>query len=576
MFTLPSRIAGVFMLCVHSHGRLFLAGGSGKTVLALYKADRTTLIGPLINNMVIDLAKTLSVNIKVSAKCLQKASAKCLQKLRISSVAFSLDDKLLATDSTAPYWMFGDKDGSWTPTVGNHTIKAEAYRRNNGKGRKILARTTSGMAMDSRTKSPMDAAPSKAPVATPVKAPLALAPVAAPMVAPAVAPMVAPVAAPTLVLAPVAIPVMSPVAPSVMSPVTAPVTAPIVATAPAAAHVPATSPIQTTAPATAPVLAKAPTKAPTKIPTKAPISNCDRSTVAYVNCITQSNRVIMLNGTTAEDKALQWLVINDTLSLLPNSDANRTRLRQRFALLTFGFQRRSASVVLQAYTWNLSAATNECDWYTDKNFGFQCQNELVTNIRASGVTGTIPPDLCWLTGLKGVDIVRGGIPDAMGGTLPSMMGWWTNLTSFSIFNNFVEGSIPSSIGNLTAMTKVNLGFNNLNGTIPWSVGSWALIIYVQLAVNKLSGTIPSSIGAWKAANFVSVASNLLSGTIPSTVAAWTALDNGYFFSNRLNGSMPAFGGYFCPKKGNGTDLLADCSNITGQTKVTCVCCTVCS
>jgi hypothetical protein len=83
--------------------------------------------------------------------------------------------------------------------------------------------------------------------------------------------------------------------------------------------------------------------------------------------------------------------------LLPNSDANRTRLRQRFALLTFGFQRRSASVVLQAYNWNLSATTNKCDWYTDKNFGFQCQNELVTNIRASGVTGKIPPDLCWLT-----------------------------------------------------------------------------------------------------------------------------------------------------------------------------------
>jgi Leucine-rich repeat (LRR) protein len=176
-------------------------------------------------------------------------------------------------------------------------------------------------------------------------------------------------------------------------------------------------------------------------------------------------------------------------------------------------------------------------------------------------------------GLQGVDFVRGGIPDAMGGTLPSMMGWWTNLTSFSIFNNFVEGSIPSSIGNLTAMTKVNLGFNKLNGTIPWSVGSWAFITYVQLAVNKLSGTIPSSIGAWKAVNFVSVASNLLSGTIPSTVAA---LDNGYFFSNSLNGSMPTFGGYFCPKKGNGTDLLADCSNITGQVKVTCVCCTVCS
>jgi hypothetical protein len=50
------------------HGQLILAGGRAKLKLELYHADRITLIGPIVDAMVIDLAKTPKLNIKGSGK----------------------------------------------------------------------------------------------------------------------------------------------------------------------------------------------------------------------------------------------------------------------------------------------------------------------------------------------------------------------------------------------------------------------------------------------------------------------------------------------------------------------------
>jgi hypothetical protein len=140
MFPLPARINILLAILGLSRGKVFL---HRKVALELYKNNGTSLIGPLVNVMVIDLAETQSWNVK--------ASTKCVQRFRISSVSFFLDHALIRTDNIAPFWMFGDKDGVWTtPTIGSHTITAKAYRRNNGKGRLMLETTIGVMVIDGR------------------------------------------------------------------------------------------------------------------------------------------------------------------------------------------------------------------------------------------------------------------------------------------------------------------------------------------------------------------------------------------------------------------------------------------
>jgi hypothetical protein len=616
MFAFPSRIAVLWMLFLHVDGQIFLAGGHGEASLQLYAADRTTLIDPMANNIIIDLAKTPTVNVKVSAKCLRNR--------RISSASFFLDGKLLRTDNTAPYWMFGDDGGAWTPTVGNHTITAKAYRQNNGKGRKMLETTTSVIVMDSRTKSP---------VASPVKAPFPATPAISPaMVIVAPTPVAAPaqVAVPTQDPAPDSVPASAPTPPPKQPPVATPAQSPVSAPMPVSASAPVSSQPEavtkhptrspTKTPSKSPSKAptklptRSPTKVPSKAPTNAPIVNCDENTITYINCITFSNRTLMMSGTTAEDKALQWLVTNDTLKLQPTSVANKTRLRQRFALLTLGLQPSlyPGTLMFQNEKWDLSVA-DECAWKP----AFKCKQGQVTNVAAYKViAGTLPPDLGWLTAMESFNLqstdIAGTIPSSIGawtviktmyldgnsllGTIPSSIGGWTAIqemflhsnkltgtipTSIAAWtaiqymyldSNILSGSIPPSIGAWTDIRFMDLSFNKLNGTIPSSIGAWTAIRNMYLHGNKLTGTIPLSIGNWTAIIYMSVANNQLNGTVPYTVATWTtSLREAYFDSNNLNGTMPTFGGGFCPKTGTGGDTLsADC-----PAKILCSCCTNC-
>jgi Calcium-binding EGF domain len=255
----------------------------------------------------------------------------------------------------------------------------------------------------------------------------------------------------------------------------------------------------------------------------APINPCDVSIVAYINCITLGNRLLTMTGTTAEDKALQWLVVNDTLALMPNSTETKARLRQRFALLSLGFQSTTNNrFVFQDVPWNIGASS-ECDWHTHRDWGFKCQDGQVTNVLAASVKGTLPLDLSWLTALDSLRLVNG----ELAGTLPTQLGWLTGLTTVALSNN------------------------------------------------RLSGTIPSSIGAWTDVTSLSLWGNKLTGTVPSSVSRWTAVYLAYLFSNDLHGTMPTFGGDFCPQKGDGVFLSADCNNNTGQAKISCECCNDC-
>jgi hypothetical protein len=221
---------------------------------------------------------------------------------------------------------------------------------------------------------------------------------------------------------------------------------------------------------------------------------------------------------------MQWLVVYDTLKLMPYSEANKTRLRQRFALMSVGFQKVSSGLDFVHGAWDVSQE-NECNWPTGIKAGNKilCINGRVTSFSTEGLVGTIPPDLCWLTSVTLVRFYSG----ALQGSLPSMMGWWTNLTSF-----YANGGI-------------------------------------------LTGTIPSTVGAWKALVNFDVSRNQLGGSLPSAVANWTAIGVADFSRNNFTGTMPAFDSGFYPKKTTTGNLATDCLNTTDLVKIVCDCCNAC-
>jgi hypothetical protein len=544
-------IAVGLLLLVNVQGQLILAGGRGKVKLELYAADRTTFVGLMVDDMVIDIAKTPKLNIRGSGKS-------SFQNRRFSSMSFSIDGKPVRTDSTVPSWMLGDPDSAWTPTVGIHTIKAVGYRGNEGKGSKMLESSVRVKVIDSRTKPPTKApvkAPAASPVATPVVAPV-IAPVAVPVASPAASPIVAPMASP------------------VVAPVSAPTKLPIA---------------KTKAPTTAPPT-KAPTRRPTSAPTAAP-TPCVNDIVKYINSITLSNQTLSVNGFTALDQALVQLLLSNTragVRLSTCNAADRERIRQRYAYFAIVYSTGIAKNVDVDYD-------SECDWN-----GLTCNvNERVTKMDLSsqplsGSIGSIPADVGLLTNLTKLELyntgVTGSLPSSMAlltrltyvdvggnklnGTLPTFLGAWTDLENIDLLQNEFTGRFPFSIASSwSRLTSLDIDGNRFTGQLPISIGHWWVnLSSFDVTANNFTGPLPTSIGLWKQLRHFYSEFNQLTGVVPRELSNWTSIRRATFYGNSFTGSIPAIGNNFCPRNdtSNTLTLGADC-----LTEIVCVCCNYC-
>lgn len=253
---------------------------------------------------------------------------------------------------------------------------------------------------------------------------------------------------------------------------------------------PVPDPTSATAPAPVPTASKAPTTV--SVPsTEAPRAE---QLTSYLNEITLTDRIITvpdpssssdLTVVPAEDLALQWLIADDPLLLLPNSTAAKFRILQRYAILTLWFQ---PAPPAGSWTYDLGlTGLEECSW-----FGYNIACDIVD----------------------------------LGGDL----GWQSVLTILNFASNNINGAIPSDLGLLTHLTYLNLGGNALSKTLPDSLGRLSNLDLFSIELNAMTGTIPSSYGKWSKITQAWFGTNDFTGSVPaefcdiSNPKAWTALE----------------------------------------------------
>jgi hypothetical protein len=266
------------------------------------------------------------------------------------------------------------------------------------------------------------------------------------------------------------------------------------------------------------------------------IGNCsnnknDPATILtnYINQITLSDQTISMNGATAEDQALKYLIESDqtfaateilTLSS-KTSNVAQFRTSQRYALLTLFFQQTLIQPWKNIDGWLVNA--NECNnWY-----GIVC-----TSIDLGGTVGT-----------------------------------QNVVTSVNLSSNNLKGTIPADVGLLDALTYFSVYNNGLTGALPASIGQWTALTYFSVLNNALTGALPPSIGQWIALTVFSIYNNALTGTIPASIVNWSQIKVAHFDGNQFTGSMP---NDICPYISVNDQLEADC-----KTEITCSCCTKC-
>ena len=149
---------------------------------------------------------------------------------------------------------------------------------------------------------------------------------------------------------------------------------------------------------------------------------------------------------------------------------------------------------------------------------------VIPIVAGAGVTGSIPPELGALQGLKVLDLshnsLTGSIPAELGnivslevldlgynsltGSIPAELG---NLGNLEVLNICVQqhdgtqrvgpgltGSIPAELGNLESLEVLDLGYNSLTGSIPAELGNLGSLRYLFLRYNSLTGSIPAELG----------------------------------------------------------------------------------
>ena len=135
---------------------------------------------------------------------------------------------------------------------------------------------------------------------------------------------------------------------------------------------------------------------------------------------------------------------------------------------------------------------------TTKNFVVTVAGDRVTELDIGWrdgneyVSGSIPPELGLLTGLRKLDLSN---TPGLTGPIPPELGNLTNLTELVLNDNTLSGPIPAELANLSNLKELNLASNRLSGPVPAELGNLTNLTLLYLDNNQLSGELPSELGS---------------------------------------------------------------------------------
>ena len=153
----------------------------------------------------------------------------------------------------------------------------------------------------------------------------------------------------------------------------------------------------------------------------------------------------------------------------------------------------------------------------------------------SSLTGSIPPSLSNLTQLTSLSFEY----NQLTGSIPPSLSNLTLLTSLSFSGNYLIGSIPPSLSNLTQLQELSFEYNQLTGSIPPSLSTLTLLTSLSFSFNQLTGSIPPSLSNLTLLKLLSFYFNQLTGSIPASLSNLSQLAGLLLDNNTLTGSIPS-------------------------------------
>ncbi|BAD52996.1 HcrVf1 protein-like [Oryza sativa Japonica Group] len=152
----------------------------------------------------------------------------------------------------------------------------------------------------------------------------------------------------------------------------------------------------------------------------------------------------------------------------------------------------------------------------------------------NNITGSIPPSMCQLTGLKRLDLSGNKIT----GDLEQMQCWkqsdmtntnsadkfGSSMLSLALNHNELSGIFPQFLQNASQLLFLDLSHNRFFGSLPkWLPERMPNLQILRLRSNIFHGHIPKNIIYLGKLHFLDIAHNNISGSIPDSLANFKAM-----------------------------------------------------
>eukprot|EP00980_Cylindrotheca_fusiformis_P007640 scaffold1605_cov141-Cylindrotheca_fusiformis.AAC.3 len=281
---------------------------------------------------------------------------------------------------------------------------------------------------------------------------------------------------------------------------------------------PTSSPIRTP---TIPPASFNPTKTHTRDPSIRPTTSPTVSNHILFDFLVQNSfdgGRALGNPSSPQYKAFSWLAKNQNLE-----SYTETRRLQRYAMATLYYST-NGDEWLNNKNW-LSDG-NECGWYSKAGRG-PCNapgSDLINlELDYNNLNGFLPVELGLLSNSLERVVLHGGPSEALDGSIPTEVGYLTNLNLLYMPNNSMTGSFPSEMGRLTNLQQLNLSRTQLGGSLPSEIGNLVDLITIDLGGNSFTGQLPTEIGKLVECNKLLLDSNAFSGPIPSQIGKLSRL-----------------------------------------------------
>ena len=220
----------------------------------------------------------------------------------------------------------------------------------------------------------------------------------------------------------------------------------------------------------------------------------------------------LLDSTSAQHQAFQWLLNDDSLALYAGVNETDIMIQERYLLMLLYFATNGPKWNNQH---NFTTGSQHCQWTLDEGKGISCNT-------AGHVT---------LIVLSSNNLF---------GSLPAELGYLDSLIHICLNKNTITGSLPSTFGRLNSLQKLDMGINQMNGTLPAEIFGLKDLQTLWMDDNRITGTIPWNIGNCESLSWLSFYQNKLHGTIPESISQLTTLNEIYLGMNRFNGPVPTF------------------------------------